>query len=96
MFCLHPQVRRSLVSLSGCSPGDHRGAAAGHGDAPPRQEVPQLWAGHGAEEEEGRKQVRGRFSSRWPPGVSIWYDDSAGTFWEAEAKLCAQSGVLQN
>lgn len=59
IFCLHPQVRWSPVSVSGCSPGDHGGGAAGHGDAAACQEVPQLWAGHGSEEEEGRKQVRG-------------------------------------
>lgn len=62
---LFPQVRWSAVTISGRSSGDHRATTAGHGDPSARQEVSQLWAGHGAEEEEGRKWVRRNVTLVW-------------------------------
>lgn len=53
-----PQVGWSSVSISGCSSGDPWSAAAGPGDAAAGEEVSKLWSGHGAEAEEGGKQVR--------------------------------------
>lgn len=57
-FLLLPQVRWSPDSISGRSTADYWSRAPGHWDATARQEVPSLWAGHGSEEEKGRKQVR--------------------------------------